>query len=201
VSPLAVRWVKFNFVGGIGIVVQLAMLALLAQVFHVPYLPATALAVESAILHNFAWHERFTWKERAGAGRLARLARFHAGNGAISIVGNLVLMRLLVGGLHMRVLVANVLTIAVCSIANFGVGEWFVFRVDGPRKNSRRRRNQSMQAPIHRRDAETQRKRGGRLKRVLGLGAGKSVVTVDGVFGFMKSRAEGAERAEEKNHP
>ena len=127
-KPLAIRWLKFNFVGAIGIVVQLAMLALLANLLHFPYLIATALAVETAILHNFVWHERFTWKDRSGSGWLMRLVRFHAGNGVISLVGNLVLMRIFVGSLHLRVLIANAITIAVCSLANFAASEWFVFR-------------------------------------------------------------------------
>ena len=67
------RWCKFSLVGAIGIVVQLGALALLtAAGMH--YLVATALAVETAVLHNFAWHQNFTWSDREGA-ILARLAR------------------------------------------------------------------------------------------------------------------------------
>jgi hypothetical protein len=62
---LVARWLKFNAVGGIGIGVQLAALAILKSVLHVDYLAATASAVEAAILHNFFWHERFTWADRA----------------------------------------------------------------------------------------------------------------------------------------
>ena len=125
------RWLKFNFVGGIGIGVQLAVLWLLAGVFHWHYLAATALAVETAVLHNFVWHERFTWKERLHGGwraRFLRLLRFHAGNGVVSIAGNLALMRVFAGSLGMPVLIANGLAIAICSVANFAVSEWFVFR-------------------------------------------------------------------------
>ena len=131
-KAMAVRWLKFNFVGGIGVGVQLAMLALLVRVFRMPYLPATALAVETAVLHNFVWHERFTWVDRtrqSHARQVAeRLLRFHAGNGAISIVGNLLLMRALVGGFGVEPLLANGIAIAVCALANFAAGEWFVFR-------------------------------------------------------------------------
>src|SRR5438552_6168090 len=48
-----VRWLKFNAVGGIGIVVQLVVLAVLKVTFHFDYLWATALAVETAVIHNF----------------------------------------------------------------------------------------------------------------------------------------------------
>ena len=128
---LALRWLKFNFVGAIGIAVQLGVLELLARGLHLHYLAATALAVETAVLHNFLWHERFTWKDRAGGPKRAtamRLLRFHLGNGLVSIGGNLVLMRLLVGTLHWKLLIANGVTIAVCSLLNFAASEWFVFR-------------------------------------------------------------------------
>jgi putative flippase GtrA len=130
VKLLALRWLKFNFVGGLGIAVQLAALAILKSVFHWHYLTATALAVEIAVLHNFLWHQRFTWKDRRGNRRetLLRLLRFHLGNGLISIVGNLALMKLFVDGLHLHYLIANAGSIALCSLANFAASEWFVFR-------------------------------------------------------------------------
>ncbi len=129
-SPLAGRWLRFNFVGAIGVAVQMAVLAALKGWFGLDYLAATALAVESAVLHNFIWHQRFTWKERAGGGArdvLLRLVRFHLGNGLVSILGNLALMRLLAGTLRMHYLAAGLIAIAICSLANFLVGERWVF--------------------------------------------------------------------------
>ncbi len=61
------RWIKFNAVGGIGIGVQLAALAILRSWLRLDYLPATGLAVEIAVIHNFLWHERFTWADRPAA--------------------------------------------------------------------------------------------------------------------------------------
>lgn len=125
------RWLKFNFVGGIGIAVQLAVLALLRSALHVDYLVATIAAVELAVLHNFLWHERFTWADRR-TNRLktsmARLARFNLSSGAVSIVGNLLLMRLLVGQFRIHYIVANLIAIAACSIANFLLSDRLVFR-------------------------------------------------------------------------
>ena len=130
-TPLAVRWLKFNVVGAVGIVVQMGAFALLFSAFHLNYMLATALAVETAVLHNFAWHERYTWKHlpRGAARDVAlRLVRFHAGNRAISILGNLALMRLFVGSLHIHHYLASGLAIALCSLLNFAASEWFVFR-------------------------------------------------------------------------
>ncbi len=58
------RWCKFNLVGGIGIAVQFGALFLLSSVFGFNYLFSTAIAVEAAVVHNFVWHEQFTWVDR-----------------------------------------------------------------------------------------------------------------------------------------
>ena len=124
------RWMKFNAVGGIGIVVQLAALALLRSLLKLDYLLATGLAVEIAVIHNFLWHERFTWADRPATRpvqSLVRLVKFNASNGAVSIVGNLVLMRLLVGELEFNYVVSNLVAIVVCSLANFLLSDRFVF--------------------------------------------------------------------------
>jgi putative flippase GtrA len=122
-----VRWLKFNAVGAIGICVQLGILALLQTGFRVNYLIATVLAVEAAVLHNFFWHERFTWKDRASHETVRRLLRFNLSNGAISIVGNLVLMKLLVDAAGLHYLIANLISITVCSLANFAASDRWVF--------------------------------------------------------------------------
>jgi putative flippase GtrA len=124
------RWVKFNAVGGIGIVVQLAALAFLRSFLKLDYLPATGLAVELAVIHNFLLHVRFTWADRPAsrwAQSLVRLAKFNASNGAVSLAGNLVLMRLLVGEMKLNYVVANLVAIVVCSLVNFLLGDRFVF--------------------------------------------------------------------------
>lgn len=129
------RWCKFNFVGGIGIGVQFAALFLLKGGLHFNYLAATAIAVEAAVVHNFIWHEHFTWSDRTKSNRLKhsrrrtlhRLLRFHFSNGAVSILGNLALMKIMVGQAHMNYLLANAIAITLCSAANFLVSETWVF--------------------------------------------------------------------------
>jgi len=124
------RWLKFNTVGAIGIGVQLAALAVLRGLFGIDYLVATGLAVETAVLHNFVWHELWTWVDRTGSrlGALLRLLRFNLSTGLVSLIANLALMRLLVGCFHIEYLIANLLSIAAGSLANFFLSDWFVFR-------------------------------------------------------------------------
>lgn len=141
-----VRWCKFNLVGGMGIIVQFAALFLLKTALHFNYLAATAIAVEAAVVHNFIWHEQFTWVDRTkldrtkldrtkskrihshGRESLIRFLRFNLTTGAVSILGNLALMKVMVGLGHMNYLLANAVAIALCSLANFLVSEAWVFK-------------------------------------------------------------------------
>ena len=124
-------WLKFNAVGIIGIGVQLLALTFLASGLKFNYLVSTFLAVETAVLHNFVWHERWTWVERTrqtASGVIGRLIRFHLTNGLISIGGNLLLMWAFVSQLHMHYFLANLIAIASCSIVNFFASDRLVFR-------------------------------------------------------------------------
>ena len=122
-----IRWWKFNAVGGLGIGVQLVALTLLKSGLYLNYLVATAFAVEAAVIHNFFWHERYTWADRQSTSRIIRFAKFNFSNGAISILGNVALMRLLVGALGLNYFMANALSIAGCSLLNFVVSDRLVF--------------------------------------------------------------------------
>lgn len=121
------RWLKFNLVGALGMAAQLSVLALLNRAAHGHYLVASALAVETAILHNFTWHIRYTWKDRQQDDVWPQLLRFHLSNGAVSLMGNLLLMHILVAEAHMPVVFANLSAIAICSIANFLLGDSWAF--------------------------------------------------------------------------
>jgi putative flippase GtrA len=126
-----VRWLKFNLVGALGIVVQLAVLTVLKSGAHLHYMVATAMAVEAAVIHNFLWHERFTWSDRVRrtwTESLLRFLKFNLTTGAFSIAGNLLMMRFLVGVAHLPYLPANMASIAACSMVNFLVSDWLVFR-------------------------------------------------------------------------
>ena len=123
-----VRWGKFNLVGAIGMVLQLGALALFNRWSHGHYLCASAAAVELTLLHNFVWHVRYTWSDRENRSAIpTRLLRFHLSNGLVSMLGNLVLMRLLVQEAQMPVLVSNVIAILCCSVVNFLLGNKWVF--------------------------------------------------------------------------
>ena len=125
------RSVGFVAVGLAGFVVQLSALAALTMGLDVPHVVATAMAVELAILHNFVWHERWTWADRTAMdpeGTWRRLARFHASSGVVSIAGNLLVTAWIVSATNIPLLAANTLAVGACMVLNFVAADRLVFR-------------------------------------------------------------------------
>ena len=132
-----IHFIRFNVVGVLGFALQTGSLFVLT---HGPrpvgYLLATAAAVELAVLNNFVWHQRWTWRDRPSATTgetLRRLVKFNITNGAVSITGNLVFMSLLVGRFGLPITGANVLSVAACSICNFFLADRIAFYVESVR--------------------------------------------------------------------
>jgi putative flippase GtrA len=124
------RWAAFYAIGGIGFVVQLVALGALVEWVRLDYLAATALATETAVLHNFVWHEYWTWRDRTsidGAGVWGRFVRFNAASGTVSIVGNVLLTGLFASQFGLHYVVANVLAVATASVLNFLAADRVVF--------------------------------------------------------------------------
>jgi putative flippase GtrA len=131
VTGVTWRFGRFSLVGFMGAALQLTLVSLLTKYFGVLSTAATLVAVEITILHNFVWHERFTWNNRGpkNSGQVAlRLWRFHAGNGLVSLAGNTVLMYCLVERLKAPVLPSAMGAIVICSLANFLIADRWVFR-------------------------------------------------------------------------
>ena len=121
------RFVRFSAVGAGGVAVQTLTLAVLLRVGGMHYIPATAFAVEASVLNNFLWHRRWTWADRPKSCVGWALLRFNATNGVVSLIGNLIFMMALVSWLEFNPMLANILTIAICSIANFALADRVVF--------------------------------------------------------------------------
>ena len=126
------RWLAFSSVGTMGFGVQFVTLLVLAGWFELNYLLATALAVEIAILHNFLWHQRWTWADRGTMTTrhmAERLLRFNAGTSVTSIGGNLGLMWVFVSMFDIHYAVANVMAVLSLSVVNYLFCDRLVFRL------------------------------------------------------------------------
>jgi len=133
-----IHFLRFNAVGVLGFALQTgALFVLTNSALHVSYFVATAAAVELAVLNNFVWHQRWTWSDRPSSTTgetLRRLAKFNITNGAVSMIGNLVFMSILVARLGLPITGANVCSVAACSICNFFLADRIAFYAQGREK-------------------------------------------------------------------
>lgn len=122
----------FFVVGAIGFCVQLVALYVITRAgIALPI--ATALAVETAVLHNFLWHQRWTWRDRRDeTGAWGRLWRFHSSNAVVSLAVNVGLTWMFARLLHLPPLVANAVAVALAAGANFSLADRWVFRRGAP---------------------------------------------------------------------
>jgi dolichol-phosphate mannosyltransferase len=131
--PLQKRFGRFSAVGLMGAAIQLLLLYLATKELGLPSVASTPVAAEIALLHNFIWHERFTWRDR-GLLRVtrpwevaARLWRFHIASGLISLGGNTMAMYFLVERLKVPAMPAAVAAMLLCSVANFLATDRWVY--------------------------------------------------------------------------
>jgi putative flippase GtrA len=124
------RFGRFNLVGVLGAALQVLLFDLLMKRLHMPEVAAMPIAVEIVLLHNFFWHERFTWPDRTHLGlrqRTIRLWRFHAGNGLVSLAGNTLLTYCLVEQLKAPAATSAIAAIAFCAPVNFLITDRWVY--------------------------------------------------------------------------
>src|SRR5258708_38014878 len=101
---------KFLLVGGIGALVNSLALLLLFQRAHLPLVLASVLSAELAIIHNFCWNDRWTFRRTQLS--LRRFAKFNL----VSLAGLVITtctLWLLAGHLGVYYLAANLLGLAL----------------------------------------------------------------------------------------
>ena len=122
------RFFRFNLIGLVGIVFQLAILWILTQL-GVGYLAASSAAIVVTIAHNFGWHWMWTWADRTRRVPPAiAFARFFMANGLVSLMSNLALMPLVAGRLGLPPVPSNLIVIVVAGVLNFGLADRVAFR-------------------------------------------------------------------------
>jgi len=107
---------RFLVVGGTGVLVNSLALLVLFQWAHLALVLASALAAELAIVNNFWWNDRWTFKRTQLS--LRRFARFNL----VSLAGLVITtgtLWVLVRQLGVYYLTANLLGIALATAWNF----------------------------------------------------------------------------------
>jgi dolichol-phosphate mannosyltransferase len=127
--PQSGRVWKFGFVGLLGAAVNLGLLYLLGVTLGLYEGLAWFLAVEGSILHNFAWHELFTWSDRRQAGGFALIrdaVAFHLAVAGTTLINGLIFAALSLVGAPL--LLAGGTGIAGGTVFNFITADRWVFR-------------------------------------------------------------------------
>ena len=125
------RLVQFLLVGASGVVVNSAVLYLLAGVVGLHHVAASAVATEVAILSNFLLNDHWTFAGVSShLSRFRRIARYN-----LVCLGGLVLtvamLAALTHWLRIHYLVANLLTVPVAAIWNYLASTFFAWAVTG----------------------------------------------------------------------
>jgi dolichol-phosphate mannosyltransferase len=127
------QFVKFCLVGGSGVVVDMAVLHLLAVALSWNVTLSKVCSAEAAMLSNFLWNEVWTFGGAGGRagehrGLARRLWRFHAICGA-GIGLAVLLLHLFHSGLGINLYLANLLAIGLVTLWNFWLNALFNWRV------------------------------------------------------------------------
>ncbi|WP_328472943.1 glycosyltransferase family 2 protein [Actinoplanes sp. NBC_00393] len=123
------RMIGFGLIGLSGLIPNQVVLWLLASVLGVHYLPAAVLANMVAVTWNFALIDSLLYRNhrhrRSLAGRFTRF--FVMGNADLLL--RVPLLALLVGGLHVGVLTANLVTLVVSFVIRFLILDRVIYLV------------------------------------------------------------------------
>jgi putative flippase GtrA len=125
-------WValRYGIVSAMGAVVQVATVALLGRITLMRPTTTAFLSVAAAVVHNFVWHERWTWLSRPArsGSTLVRLGAYAGSNGAVSAVVGVASAVLLA---HVRAIGpvgASMLAIASAGAINYWVARRVIWR-------------------------------------------------------------------------
>ncbi len=124
------RFIKFGIVGVSGIFVNQMLLFLLSEYIKLDYRLSSIVAIECAIINNFIFNSIWTWKDRYVATfrtYLSRLFKFNISSGLTSFIFNWTVLVVLTEFIQMNYLYANLIGIALASIVNFIINNFWTF--------------------------------------------------------------------------
>jgi len=126
VAILNLRLIKFGLVGLSGLVINMALLALLTEFGGLFYLASAVIATETAIVWNFAFSECWVFRDRGNGARCNRFVAFVVVNNMAFAVGG-PLLWLLVSGLGMNYLLGNFASITALMLARFVIADALIW--------------------------------------------------------------------------
>jgi dolichol-phosphate mannosyltransferase len=127
------RFLRFGFVGLSGVAIDMGLLYLFHTVWGFALTRSAIFAAELAILNNFFWNDRWTFKDLSKQQRLPRkvLKRLLKFNliCLMGVVLKVLLLNILFNGLGMNAYLANLIAIALVTVWNFWINLKLNWRV------------------------------------------------------------------------
>lgn len=121
------RMLGFALIGASGLLPNQAVLWLLTSVAGIHYAPAAVVANLVAVCWNFALADRLLYRDHRRRGFLSRASRFFL-LGNADLLLRIPLLALLVGGAHLGVLLANLVTLAVSFLLRYLISHKVIYR-------------------------------------------------------------------------
>jgi dolichol-phosphate mannosyltransferase len=126
-GALGTTFAAFGLVGASGLVVNMLAFAVLIHVATLHYLLAAVVATQLSTVWNFALLDRFVFASiDLGRSRPARLVLFAALNNAALLLRGPVLL-LLVAGLGIDALVANLVSLVALTVTRFAISDGWIW--------------------------------------------------------------------------
>lgn len=125
------RFIKFGIVGGSGILINMGFLWFFTEIVGIFYLISSVLAIALAMINNFIWNDLWTWRDRGEPGvkpYLTRMAKFIVVSSIAAYIGNLGILWILTHFFNIYYLISNLIGIAVGTILNYSVNNFWTFK-------------------------------------------------------------------------
>jgi dolichol-phosphate mannosyltransferase len=124
---LSAEFVKFNIVGGVGVLVNVAAFYLFYNLLAIHHMISGALATEVAIINNFILNDAWTFRGRSVRMKAwARLILFHASR-LLGMAVTLATLYILSDVLGLNVLLSYFIGIALGVLTNFYTSDVYVW--------------------------------------------------------------------------
>jgi dolichol-phosphate mannosyltransferase len=119
-------------VSWIGMGVNTAFLYLFKGILGIPIIPASMMAIEIAIIHNFIWYRNWAWADRREqSARLPffrQLLLYNVATGAVDLLVNVSILWLLYRFFGVYYLVANIIGMILGPFIKFWLNEKIIFK-------------------------------------------------------------------------
>lgn len=120
---------KYMAVAWMGMLVNTACLYLFKGVWQIRIIPASIMAIEIAIIHNFFWFRHWAWKDRRDRPSFFKhLIIFNVAAGTVDLVGNVSVLWVLTTFAGVHYLIANLIGMIVPPFVKFWLNEKLIFR-------------------------------------------------------------------------